>query len=74
MLATGLIARRPIPLFGPPRCALWTYTDAKYIPSLPAAFLFNVWHSNDWWNSAGTADYPASDAVMRVDWFRYWKE
>jgi beta-glucanase (GH16 family) len=53
---------------------LWTYTDAKYIPSLPAAFLFNVWHSNDWWNSQGTADYPASDAVMRVDWFRYWKE
>jgi beta-glucanase (GH16 family) len=53
---------------------LWTYTDAKYIPSLPAAFLFNVWHSNDWWNSQGTADYPANDAVMRVDWFRYWKE
>jgi len=24
--------------------------------------------------SQGTADYPASDAVMRVDWFRYWKE
>jgi beta-glucanase (GH16 family) len=53
---------------------LWTYTDAKYIPSLPAAFLFNVWHSNDWWNSQGTADYPANDATMRLDWFRYWKE
>jgi beta-glucanase (GH16 family) len=53
---------------------LWTYTNAKYIPSLPAAFLFNVWHSNDWWNSQGTADYPANDAIMRVDWFRYWKE
>jgi beta-glucanase (GH16 family) len=53
---------------------LWTYTDPKYIPSLPAAFLFNVWHSTDWWNSQGVADYPASDAVMRVDWFRYWKE
>jgi len=53
---------------------LWTYTDAKYIPSLPAAFLFNVWHSTDWWSSKGTADYPANDAVMRLDWFRYWKE
>ncbi len=53
---------------------LWTYTDAKYIPSLPAAFLFNVWHSDDWWNNQGTADYPANDATMRVDWFRYWKE
>ncbi len=53
---------------------LWTFTDPAYIPSLPAAFLFNVWHSTDWWDSRGTADYPASDAVMRVDWFRYWKE
>jgi hypothetical protein len=53
---------------------LWTYTDAKYIPSLPAAFLFNVWHSTDWWSNQGTADYPANDGVMRVDWFRYWKE
>jgi hypothetical protein len=53
---------------------LWTFTDAKYIPILPAAFLFNVWHSTDWWSSRGTADYPASDATMRVDWFRYWKE
>jgi len=53
---------------------LWTYTDAKYIPSLPAALLFNVWHSDDWWNSQGTADYPASDATLRVDWFRYWQE
>lgn len=53
---------------------LWTFSDAKYIPTLPAAFLFNVWHSTDWWSSRGTADYPASDATMRVDWFRYWKE
>jgi beta-glucanase (GH16 family) len=53
---------------------LWTYTYAQYIPTLPAAFLFNVWHSTDWWSSRGTADYPASDATMRVDWFRYWKE
>lgn len=61
-------------VFGGKEVTLWTYTDAKYIPSLPAAFLFNVWHSTDWWSSQGTADYPASDAVMRVDWFRYWKE
>jgi beta-glucanase (GH16 family) len=53
---------------------LWIYTYAEYIPTLPAAFLFNVWHSTDWWSSRGTADYPASDATMRVDWFRYWKE
>jgi hypothetical protein len=53
---------------------LWTYTDSKYIPTLPASFLFNVWHSSDWWDENGTADYPAADAVMRIDWLRYWKE
>jgi len=61
-------------VIGGAEVTLWTFTDPHYIPTLPAAFLFNVWHSTDWWNSGGTADYPASDAVMRVDWFRYWKE
>ena len=61
-------------VIGGTEVTLWTFADKSYIPTLPAAFLFNVWHSTDWWNSAGTADYPASDAVMRIDWFRYWKE
>jgi beta-glucanase (GH16 family) len=61
-------------VLGDVEVTLWTFTDPSYIPSLPAAFLFNVWHSSDWWDNRGTADYPASDAVMRVDWFRYWKQ
>jgi hypothetical protein len=36
--------------------------------------MFNVWHSDDWWNVAGTADYPAADAVLRVDWLRFWQQ
>jgi hypothetical protein len=61
-------------VLGGKEVTLWTLADAKDIPTLAAPFLFNVWHSEDWWNSKGAADYPASDAVMRVDWFRYWKE
>jgi hypothetical protein len=60
-------------VFGGKEVTLWTFTDPNYIPTLPAAFLFNVWHSDNWW-TGGAADYPAADAVMRVDWFRYWKE
>jgi hypothetical protein len=60
-------------VFGDKEVTLWTYTDPAYIPTLPASFLFNVWHSDNWW-TGGTADYPAADAILRVDWFRYWKE
>jgi len=58
-------------VFGGEEITLWTWEDPAYIPSLPAPFLFNVWHSSDWWNGASEADYPANDAVMRVDWLHY---
>jgi hypothetical protein len=61
-------------VLGGKEVTLWTFADAKYIPSLAAPFLFNVWHSDDWWSSTATADYPMADAVMRVDWLRYWRE
>jgi hypothetical protein len=48
-------------------------SNPQYIPTLPAAFLFNVWHSDNWC-TGGSADYPAADATMRIDRFRYWKE
>lgn len=51
---------------------LWSCQDAARIPTLPASFLFNVWHSRDWWNEEAPADYPASDGIMRVDRLRYW--
>ena len=59
-------------VFGGEEITLWTWDDPAYVPSLPAPFLFNVWHSDDWWNDEAPADYPAADAVMRVDWLRYW--
>jgi hypothetical protein len=59
-------------VFGGEEVTLWEYDDPTKIPSLPAPFLFNVWHSSDWWDEAGEGDYPANDAVMRIDWFRYW--
>jgi hypothetical protein len=53
---------------------LWDFHDAAHVPQLEAPFLFNLWHApSDWWTGA-SADYPAADATMSVDWFRYWKE
>jgi beta-glucanase (GH16 family) len=53
---------------------LWDLQDAAHVPELEAPFLFNLWHAPmDWWTGA-SADYPAADATMSVDWFRYWKE
>jgi hypothetical protein len=53
---------------------LWDFRDAAHVPQLESPFLFNLWHApTDWWTGAG-ADYPAADATMSVDWFRYWKE
>ena len=61
-------------VFDQQEVTLWQYQDAAYIPTLQAPFLHNVWHSTDWWNGSGTADYPANDAIMRVDWLRYWQQ
>jgi hypothetical protein len=53
---------------------LWNFDDAAHVPQLDAPFLFNLWHAPmDWWTGAA-ADYPAADATMSVDWFRYWKD
>ncbi|APR88313.1 cellulose-binding, family II [Minicystis rosea] len=51
---------------------LWDFTNQALIPQHPAPFLFNVWHPADHWYEDGSPDYPANDAVMRIDWFRYW--
>jgi len=57
------------PVFGDKEVTLWTYTNPDYIPTLPAAFLFNEWHLDNWW-TGGAADDPAADGTMRIDWFR----
>jgi hypothetical protein len=47
---------------------LWTLDDASYVPQAPLPMMFNVWHPPTHWLPARTpADYPAQDAVLRVD-------
>jgi hypothetical protein len=54
---------------------LWRFTDKTLIPTLQTGFLFNVWHPNEhWFAPYGSAAYPAHDAVMRLDWARYWRQ
>lgn len=51
---------------------LWDYTDSKYIPQNPMSFMFNVWHTDSHWWVGGNANYPANNALMSVDYFKYW--
>ncbi len=51
---------------------LWDYTDATYIPQNPMYFMFNTWHTDSHWWAGGSANYPANNATMSVDFFRYW--
>jgi hypothetical protein len=51
---------------------LWDFQNQALIPQHAAPFLFNVWHPGEHWYEDGMPDYPAEDAVMRIDWFRYW--
>ncbi len=51
---------------------LWTLTGEENIPQQPVRMMYNLWHpETHWYPSSGVADYPASDVVMRVDWFEF---
>lgn len=56
---------------------LWEFKDAgspSLIPQTKAAMMFNLWYSKSHWNKTPSpAAYAAENAVMSVDWFRYWK-
>jgi hypothetical protein len=52
---------------------LWTMNEARFVPQVPLQFRFNLWHpATHWPPPAEPALYPAADALLRVDWFRYW--
>jgi hypothetical protein len=52
---------------------LWTLTDAAFIPQVPLQFRYNLWHPEVHWVPGATAaSYPGGDAVLEVDWFKYW--
>jgi len=54
---------------------LWELADATHVPQLPAAIMFNVWHpAEHWFGGGGPPDYPANDAVLLVDWVRFWAD
>jgi hypothetical protein len=52
---------------------LWDLKDAAHIPVHATQWMWNIWHSPTHWFDNKTADYPAHDAVLDVDWARYWK-
>jgi hypothetical protein len=52
---------------------LWTLADAAFVPQVPLQFRYNLWHPDaHWLPTASPASYPAEDAVLAVDWFKYW--
>jgi hypothetical protein len=61
-------------VLGGAEITLWDYTDAQHIPSLTSVLGYNVWHAFSHWAGDGTsANYPAQNAVTRIDWARYWQ-
>lgn len=53
---------------------LWDYSEKTRIPQNASKFLFNLWHTDENWDSGAVADYPSTDAVLEVDWFKYWAQ
>jgi len=57
---------------GSEELTLWTLDDAAHVPQLPVYLMFNLWHSSThWFPTAGDADFPANDVVLKVDWIRF---
>lgn len=56
---------------------LWDFKDASIpslIPQNKGAMMFNLWYSKSHWNKTPSpASYAADNAIMSVDWFKYWK-
>jgi hypothetical protein len=52
---------------------LWTLVDAALIPQVPLQLRYNLWHPDaHWLPTASPASYPSQDALLAVDWFKYW--
>jgi hypothetical protein len=48
---------------------LWQLTGRNHVPQQPLHLMFNLWHPEDhWFPRQGSADYPANDVVLTVDW------
>jgi hypothetical protein len=51
---------------------LWTLGDAAQIPQEPLHIVYHAWHPpTHWYPQDSSAQFPASDVVMRIDWVSY---
>jgi len=61
-------------VLGGQEITLWDFTDAAHIPTLASQLMFNVWHpTTHWTGDNSAANYPANDAVAKLDWAKHWK-
>jgi hypothetical protein len=57
---------------GADELTLWKLQDPAHIPAHSVSLMYNLWHpASHWFPASGTANFPANDLVMRVDWLRY---
>jgi hypothetical protein len=51
---------------------LWTLDDPAHVPQEPVHLMYNLWHPDShWFPDSSSADFPADDVVMRLDWVRF---
>lgn len=51
---------------------LWTLSDTTHVPKQPVYLMYNIWHpSSHWFPNSSSADFPAKDVVMKLDWIRF---
>jgi hypothetical protein len=51
---------------------LWTLSGVERIPQLPVQLMYNLWHPDThWYPAEGSADFPANDVIMNVDWLSF---
>lgn len=51
---------------------VWTLTGAEQVPQQPVYVLYNLWHpALHWFPGHGSADYPANDVTLTVDWLGF---
>jgi hypothetical protein len=51
---------------------LWTLRGAEHVPQRPVQIMYNLWHpATHWFPAEGSADFPADDVVMHVDWLSF---
>lgn len=54
---------------------LWTLSDPARVPTGTVQVVYNAWHpETHWYPLASSADYPAQDVSMWIDWFRFYAD